>query len=334
MAPKPLTKLVSIIIVTRNRQEEVLACLKSVFDNKYQPLEVIVVDNASDDDTVKEIKSKFPKVNLIKSDRNLGANGGKNLGQSLVKGEFIFFLDSDTIVDQQLLTEMVKIAETDQNIGMVCPKMYYFRTCEKSSSAYCEASSSAYCEASSSAYYEASSSAYFDKKDVIWYAGASVNLLTSQAKNFGCNEKDLGQHDQVRETFFAPTAYLVSKKAAEKLKGHGEMFFMGYVDSDYGYRTKEAGFKVVFCPKAFLWHRLNQEENVKSIRALGYNLPLRAYYFARNRVVFMKKHAPLLNFTVFMIFFFPLMTIYISYKSISFKGNLKFLKPHLEGSQY
>jgi len=290
-------KLVSIIIVTRNRQEEVLACLKSILGMNYPNFEIILVDNASSDNTIKEVKTKFPKVKIVKSEKNLGACGGKNLGEKQAKGEHLFFLDSDTIVDKELLSEMVKIAESEAKIGMVCPKMYFF-----------------------------------DKKNVIWYAGASVNLLTSQAKNFGCNEKDVGQYNQIRETFFAPTAYLVKRMVAEKLKGHGEMFFMGYVDSDYGYRTKEAGFKVVFCPKAVLWHRLGQEENTKSIRALGYNLPLRPYYFARNRVVFMKIHAPWVNFLIFISFFFPLMTIYIAYKIIVFRGGWKFLRPHLEGS--
>lgn len=289
-------KLASIIIVTRNREKVVLACLKSIFNMDYPNFEVILVDNASADNTIEQVKTKFPKVKIIKSEKNLGACGGKNLGQKEAKGEYLFFLDSDTIVDKKILTEMIKIAESEAKIGMVCPKMYYF-----------------------------------DKKNIIWYAGAGINLLTSQAKNIGNHEEDQGQFDQVRETSFAPTAYLVKRIVAEKLKGHGEIFFMGYVDSDYGYRTREAGFKVMFCPKAKLWHRIKQEENVKSIRALGYNLPLRAYYFARNRVVFMKSHAPRINFLIFMILFFPLMTIYITYKIISFKG-WQFLKPHLEGS--
>jgi len=305
-------KLVSIIIVTRNREKEVLACLKSILKMDYPNFEIILVDNASGDNTVSEVKKQSAswrtKVKIVKSERNLGANGGKNLGQKQAKGEYLFFLDSDTIVDKKLLSELVKIAESEAKIGMVCPKMYYFESKRESSSAY------------------------FDKKNIIWYAGASINLLTSQAKNIGNHEEDKGQFDQVRETSFAPTAYLVKRIVAEKLKGHGEIFFMGYVDSDYGYRTHEAGFKVIFCPQARLWHRIGQEENVKSIRALGYNLPLRAYYFARNRVVFMKIHAPKVNFLIFISFFFPLMTIYIAYKIIVFRGGWKFLRPHLEGS--
>ncbi|PIS14588.1 hypothetical protein COT64_01705 [Candidatus Shapirobacteria bacterium CG09_land_8_20_14_0_10_39_12] len=295
MTIKKEKSLVSVIIVTRDRQRQVSECIKSVSLSDYPFFEIILIDNASKDETVTEIKKHFPKVKILTSAKNLGANGGKNLGQKQAKGDYFFFLDSDTVVDKKLLSELVKVAQSDPQIGMVCPKMYYF-----------------------------------DKKDVIWYAGAYINFLTSRAKNIGNDETDLGQHDQVRETSFAPTAYLVKRIVAEELKGHGEIYFMGYVDSDYGYRIKEAGYKVMFCPKAKLWHRIGQYENSRTIRALGYNLPLRAYYFARNRVVFMKSHAPLPNFLIFMVTFFPLMNGYFLYKIIVF-GGWRYLRPHLEG---
>lgn len=290
-------KLVSIVITTRNRKELVLKCLESVFKIDYPNFEVILVDNASTDGTQAAVKKVFPKVKLIQSKKNLGLNGGKNSGQKNAKGNYVFFLDSDTVVDRKILKEMLKIAQSDLQIGLVCPKMYYQ-----------------------------------DHKNMIWYAGSYVNLLTSQTKNIGANENDNGQWDQIRETQFAPTAYLVTRKAVNKLKGHEEAFFMTYGDTDYGFRARKAGFKVMFCSKAKLWHRLGMEENIKSIRSLGYNLPMRPYYFARNRVIFMKRHASRINFLVFMILFFPVFTLYFTYKIIRFGGGGQFLKPHLQGS--
>lgn len=289
-------KIVSIVITTRNRKEIILDCLVSLFKMDYPNFEIIVVDNGSKDGTVLAVKKKFPQVKIISSKENLGLNGGKNLGQKYVKGDYIFFLDSDTIVDKKILKELVNLAESNPKIGMVCPKMYYWQP-----------------------------------KNFIWYAGTYVNLLTSQTKNLGANEKDNGQWDQVRETEFAPTAYLVKKEVVKKLKGHDEIFFMTYGDTDYGYRVREAGFKVLFCPAAKLWHRLKMEENIKGIRSLGYNLPMRAYYFARNRTIFMKKHAPKLNFFIFIFFFFPLFTLYMVYKIFRFSGSKNFLKPYLHG---
>lgn len=290
-------KLVSVVIVTRNRKEVTVECLKSVLANDYPKFEIILVDNGSTDGTVAEIRKKFPKVKLIEAKENLGLNGGKNLGQKQALGEYVFFLDSDTVVDKNILFELVKVAKSDPKIGIVCPKMYYF-----------------------------------GQKDTIWYAGVKVDLLTSRTQNLGCNEKDIGQYNQVTETVFAPTAYLATRKVVEKLKGHEEAFFMTYGDTDYGFRAREAGFKVMFCSSAKLWHRLDQVENTKTIRALGFNLPMRAYYFGRNRVIFMKKHAPKVNFYLFLLFFYPLITVYMVYKIVLFKGGWQYLKPYLQGS--
>lgn len=294
---KPPAPLVSVIIVTFNREKEVLSCLESILKTDYLNKEIILVDNASSDQTVAKVKKRFPSVKIVISKTNRGNSGGKNLGQSEAKGKFVCFLDSDTVVDQRFLSEMVLAASIDPKIGLVCPKMYYF-----------------------------------DKKNIIWYAGASINLFTSQTKNKGCNEEDLGQYNKITETDFAPTAYLATRETVNKLKSHDEIFFMAYNDSDYGLRTKEAGFKVIYCPQSKLWHRLGVQENNKSVRALGFNLPLRAYYFARNRIIFMNKHAPKVNFWIFFFLFFPLFTLYFSYKIIVFGGSQQFLKPHLKGS--
>ena len=299
-------KLVSIVIVTRNRKVITLDCLESVLKMNYPNFEVILVDNGSTDGTAGAVEKQHSRqartvgghqLKVIEVGKNLGLNGGKNLGQKHAGGDYILFLDSDTLVDKQLLAELIDLAESDPRIGIVCPKMYYLKP-----------------------------------KEVIWYAGAEVNLLTSQTSNIGVNEKDFGQWDQIRETQFAPTAYLVTSKVIKKLKGHDEKLFMTYGDTDYGFRAKKAGFKVMFCPWARLWHRIKMRDNTKTIRALGYNLPMRAYYFARNRVIFMKEHAPKFNFVIFMLIFFPLFTFYISYKIIVFGGGWRFLKPHLQGS--
>lgn len=74
------------------------------------------------------------------------------------------------------------------------------------------------------------------------------------------------------------------------------------------------------------------KENIETARALGYNLSMHAFYFARERVIFMERHATRLGFLIFMLVFFPLFTIFVSYKIIRFSGFSDFLFQHLEGS--
>jgi GT2 family glycosyltransferase len=107
---------------------------------------------------------------------------------------------------------------------------------------------------------------------------------------------------------------------------------MTYADADFAFRVKKAGLKILYAPKAMLWHRLSMKENVETSRALGYNLPMRAFYFARNRVIFMKRNASRLDFLIFMLVFFPLFTLFITYKIIRFSGFSDFLRLHLAGS--
>lgn len=86
---------------------------------------------------------------------------------------------------------------------------------------------------------------------------------------------------------------------------------MTYGGTDYGFRAKKAGFKVMFCPQTKLWHKIKMQDNIKTIRALRYNLPMRAYYFARNRIIFMKEHGTKVEF----------LDSYYMYKIIAFGGS-------------
>ena len=82
VAEKMVKKLVSVVITTRNRKKDVLACLSSVYANDYPNSEVILADNASTDGTTEAVREKYSKVKLAVAKENLGLNGGKNLGKS------------------------------------------------------------------------------------------------------------------------------------------------------------------------------------------------------------------------------------------------------------
>ena len=92
----------SIIVVTYNRKEEVLDCLKSIFENDYKNFELILVDNASTDGTIVAVEKVFGnKIKIVKSKINLMAGGGRNLGASYAKGKHLLFIDSDNVIDKK-----------------------------------------------------------------------------------------------------------------------------------------------------------------------------------------------------------------------------------------
>lgn len=287
--------LVSVVITTRNRNDDVIECLQSVFQSDYPNFEVIVVDNDSGDETVRMVTEKFPRVKLVKNKVNRGIVGGRNDGQKIARGKYILFLDSDTAIDKRMLSELAEFAEKNQDVGVAAPKMYPY-----------------------------------SQRELIWYAGATINMLTSQTLNVGGWEVDRRQYDTAREASHAPTAFLARRDVSEQIGGHDETYFMSYGDADFGCKVKKAGYKVMYVPTAELWHKNTFEAG--TLRSLGFEFPLRAYYYARNRFIFMKKNAPFLNFVVFFVVFTPIYTTWYSFKILQYRGGLKFLKPYLRGT--
>jgi hypothetical protein len=287
--------LVSIIITTWNRKKDTMECLKSLYSQNYSNYEIILVDNGSEDNTPQEIRKKFQKVYIVENKKNLGIAGGRNSGLRFARGSYILFLDSDTIVDKNMIRELINVIEKGKKIGIVVPKMYFL-----------------------------------DTPNLIWYAGAKVNLLTSRTQNIGAYEIDQGQYDEVSETSHGPTAFLCRKELIDKIGGHDEDYFMSYADLDFAIRTKKAGFKVLYVPSAKLWHKISAGKDKNPIRDLLGTFPFRAYYFARNRIIFMKKNVKFLNFIFFLLFFEPFfISVYII--KIVLYNQWKYLKMYLKG---
>lgn len=97
---------VSVIIVNYNTCNLTIQCLASIFEKTCNiSFEVIVVDNASLDNSVEMIKKKFPQVKVIESSENLGFGKANNLAAKYARGEFLFLLNSDTILISNVIFE-------------------------------------------------------------------------------------------------------------------------------------------------------------------------------------------------------------------------------------
>lgn len=111
---------VSVIIVNYNTNKLLDDCLKSIEDNtKDIHYEVIVVDNASSDDSVNMIHNKYPWVKLIESKENLGFGKANNLGYKYSTGRNIFLLNSDTLLIENSIKTLSDVLDSDRSIGSV-----------------------------------------------------------------------------------------------------------------------------------------------------------------------------------------------------------------------
>ncbi len=288
--------LVTVVIVTRNRRNDNVECVQSVLASDYPQLEIIVVDNGSRDGTVEVVKEKFPSVRLIANQDNLGLAEARNIGQRVARGDHILFLDSDTSIDSRMISELVHFLINPQ-IAFSSPKMY----------------------------------SYFEPSRV-WYAGALFSLISGRALNLGGLEVDTGQFEAVLTTSHAPTAFMVKKNVADRLGGHDNLFFMSYADSDFCIRMWTAGYFGVYVPKAVLYHKTHRHDASESLRAMGMNAPSRAYYYARNKVIFMKRHTSRVGFLVFLLVFFPAYHVVYTKMILKNRGSREYLIQYWKGA--
>jgi len=262
--------LVSIIIPTYNRKAKLKRCLDSLLRINYHPFEIIIVDNASTDKTNGMIEKLFPQTKLIKRKTNGGAVIARNEGIKRAAGDLLCFADSDNVFDPNFLKKLVELIKENSQAGLVAPKMYYLK-----------------------------------EPNRIWFAGNKVNLLTSRTKYIGLNEIDRGQYNRVKEIDHAPNVWLVKREVIKKIGMMDPRYVMSYGETDWSMRIKLDGYKVLFCPEALVYHDIGIPADVSHnvmVRSTAY----RIYYFARNRIIFMKKFAPLPNFLIFLLFFNPL----------------------------
>lgn len=280
---------VSIVIPTYNRRNDVLECLQSLQRLRYPSYEIIVVDNDSTDGTSKAIERLFSKVRLVKSNKNLGVTGGRNLGARYSKSEYTLFLDHDTTVDENALIKLMGVMQSNPNVGIVGPAIYY----------------------------------YSDPKRV-WAFGTSINMLTGRVSFNHEGEIDHGKFMKAMEVEVLPTAMLVKKEVIDKIGLFDDIFFAVYEDTDFCFRVKEAGYKVLCVPTAKVWHKVSPDKHKSTVGVLS-----RAYLVSRNRIIFMKKHSN--SFLAFIVFFLPVYVIYYSLHAFCL-SRINWLKGFLKGT--
>lgn len=117
---------ISIIIVNTNTRDLVCQCLSSLETNAPRcQFEVIVVDNASTDGSCDAIASRFPFVQIIRNAQNLGFCVANNRGLAVAKGEYVLLLNSDTLVTPGSLDKLCEVADANEHVGIVAPKLVY-----------------------------------------------------------------------------------------------------------------------------------------------------------------------------------------------------------------
>ena len=246
-APSPL---VFAVVVNWNRGEDTLECLRSLEQQTYPRIRIIVVDNGSEDGSPESIQRNFPGVELIRLPRNTGFAGGFNRGieRALSQGgDCVLILNNDTVSDRQMVEKLVGNLQT--GAGIAFPKIYYYHDPLR-----------------------------------IWSVGAQRQFLTLEMTDKATGQLDRGQWDEVRERdYVTGCALLVQREVFEKVGLFDERYFAYYEDMDFSFRVRKAGFRMRLVPKALLWHKV-------ALTSGGLDSPLERYLMAKGSVQFFGRH--------------------------------------------
>ncbi|MEM3386089.1 MAG: glycosyltransferase family 2 protein [Nitrososphaerales archaeon] len=213
---------VSIIIVNYNGKEVLDKCVSSIFSSSYYPLEVILVDNCSNDGSDLEVAKKYD-VTLIKNKTNLYFCRGSNIGVRRAKGKYIMFLNHDIILDREAISELMKEALRSKNSGFFQPKILLL-----------------------------------DKPNILNSTGLDIHLAGFGILRGG-GEVDLGQYDNLTEIPSVHGAcFLASKEALEDTGLFDEFFVAFNEDTDIGWRALLKGWRPRYVPSAKVYHKWGQ----------------------------------------------------------------------------
>ncbi|AEF97062.1 glycosyltransferase family 2 protein [Methanotorris igneus] len=222
-------------------------------------------------------KEKYEQLNpnrrliLIKNKDNYGFAGGNNVGikfaLNVLNPKYVLLLNNDTVVDKDFLIEMVKVAESDERIGVVGPKVYFYSEPNK-----------------------------------IQTVGVSVkknpfNIVNIWNYNMiGYGEIDNGQYDVIKQIdSLVGCCILVKTKAINEFGLLDEKFFLYHEESDWLFRISKK--YLMYCtPLSKIWHKYSASSG-------GEFSPTVVYYTTRNSVIFAKKHNNFFNYLLFLIWF-------------------------------
>jgi hypothetical protein len=224
--------LLSIIIVTWNSEEFIEACLESIFETKGSiDLEVIVIDNASEDGTVKIIKEFELEVRLISNQKNLGYAKGNNQGIEIARGEYLLLLNPDVELQDNCLKLMLRFLQEHKGIDGLGPQLL-----NKDGSI------------------QPSCREFPDFTILLWEV-TGLSYLFPRNRTFGRWRMGYFDFKSAREVEQPMgSCLLLRREVLRKVGTFNERFPIFFNDVDLCYRIKESGGKLYFYPEAKALH--------------------------------------------------------------------------------
>jgi len=236
-----MQKKIYIILLNWNNEEDTIECIESLKKMNYNNYKIIVIDNGSEEKSVQKIEKKYSDLCIIKNRSNLGFAGGNNVGIKYAIDndvDYVLLINNDTTVEENFLTELVLVGETDEKKGLLGSKIYFH-----------------------------------SEKNRIWSAGGKVNWLKNKGTHIGLDEVDEGQYDKIKEVdYLTGCCLLIKKEVIEKIGVLEEDYFLYYEDTDFSLRAKNSGYTCVYVPASKIYHKISRSTKPGSPNYIYYHV--------------------------------------------------------------
>jgi GT2 family glycosyltransferase len=244
--------LIAIVIVNYNGFEITRDCLDSFKQVSYRNYVLIVVDNASSDNSVQRLETEFPYLHTLSIKYNTGFTGGNNIGLKKAEelgADYVFFLNNDTVVSENVLDELLAFSAGHPDVGIVGPLTYYFEAAE-----------------------------------IISFGGGEINRNTGMYFQLN-KDKTINQlaDKEIYCSFIEGAAMFMRTALAVEVGGFNDAYFLTSEESELCVRVADKGYKLSVITSCSVWHKIS--------RTLEGRSALRNYFVFRNRLLFVKRNA-------------------------------------------
>jgi len=296
--PAQMNERASVVIVTRNRSEDLDECLRSLEAARDQLEEVIIVDDASKEPVV-EVNSTI-KVRVVRNQSRGFLSRSRNRGAEASTSKYVMFIDDDNIVDSACIRELVKALNVEA-LAMVASPVVYYKS----------------------------------QPNRIWFAGgwfAPVSGIYVAA--FRGASSRLPSRPFYTGTFH--DAFMVRRELFERVGYFDEVNFPMYLgEADLAARLRKEGYRTLVVPASKVWHNITPLEGTSGLlRGIHITEPVRAYFVGRNRLLYMRRHSNPLAFLLHVVIFEPVIVSIHLYAMLASHKTIRWTRlfgPYMRG---
>ncbi len=221
-----LNPSVAIVILNFNGRKHLELFLPSIMVTNYAPLQIIIADNGSTDDSIPFLQSNYPAIFILQNSINLGFAGGYNWALKNVEADYFILLNSDVEVTPNWINPIIQLMESNPLVVACQPKILSYKD-----------------------------------KHIFEYAGASGGWIDylgypfSRGRVFDVCEQDNGQYEDACPIFWASGASLFIKSTVfHEMNGFDAYFFAHQEEIDLCWRMQLKGYQVMACPSSVVYH--------------------------------------------------------------------------------